>query len=783
MPMSSWRYLAFFLLPILGLLEQTLASATSATPVPPLTVLPSGNWVPNTINPGGEFALEVESSLGLTGNGDYGNDTILLGSPGSGSPSLSSQVLATIATHDFWLGLFGLNPAPTNFSSKTEPAPSYMSNLKSQGHIPSLSYGYTAGAYYRNGGGANGGGVLGNLTLGGYEESLFVPNNLTVDFATSGDDLTIDVNAITVKSPGGTSQVVSSPSSSFPAFIDSSVPYLYLPTSICQKFEEAIGISYDSESELYLLTDAQHTALVNRNASVVFTLTNSTSKAMVNITLPYAAFDWWAEYPLVQNSTRYFPLKRATDNSQITLGRAFLQEAYLVADYERSQFSIHQRNWTTFYPTSNPTTIFPLNNPAPLPSSKSKISTPVISAIVLAILTSIALTLCLTIFILHRVHQRKQTPGRSNTVSTFASTSRSLSKKESFRSAPSSPLPLPFLSSKDKSDKKSKHVSNAPSELSFFDKGTNSVLLTPSNRSLVSLNIGKAIGSPNLTLNPQYNNSGVSISRNPSQSNAADTVLNKNLNLVPTEPKPAFHLASLSTRRKERKKKRKEKAQEIYELSGGSDALCWAEMDEMDEELEEMDMDSRASSPALSALSFASDAALITSNPEKPKPWMDNDREIRGSGSIMNMGMNRDSGMERMNRMDKEAEAYRERSGGHSHPGTGNDTVTTSNSRGRESHFTNTTMGLDTPTDGVGTGGTWEFEKYLDASRLPWVQRGSGLGVVVEPPSPVAQPVAAMPALREGAQAPGKKVEIVNDSMKSSGQKRESEKGVIWGRF
>lgn len=253
--------------------------------------------------------------------------------------------------------------------------------------------------------------------------------------------------------------------------------------------------------------------------------------------------------------------------------------------------------------------------------------------------------------------------------------------------------------------------------------------------------------------------------------------------MVPTEPKPAFHLASLSTRRKERKKKRKEKAQEIYELSGGSDALCWAEMDEMDEELEEMDMDSRASSPALSALSFASDAALITSNPEKPKPWMDNDREIRGSGSIMNMGMNRDSGMERMNRMDKEAEAYRERSGGHSHPGTGNDTVTTNNSRGRESHFTNTTMGLDTPTDGVGTGGTWEFEKYLDASRLPWVQRGSGLGVVVEPPSPVAQPVAAMPALREGAQAPGKKVEIVNDSMKSSGQKRESEKGVIWGRF
>lgn len=402
------------------------------------------------------FALELESSLDLAGNGNYGNDSIVLGSPGSGSPSLSSQVVATITSHDFWLGLFGLNPAPTNFSSKSEPAPSYMSNLKSQGHIPSLSYGYAAGAYYRNGGGANGGGVLGNLTLGGYEESLLVSNNLTIDFSTGGDDLTIDVNTITITSSGGKSQVVSSPSSSFPAFIDSSIPYLYLPTSVCQKFEEALGLTYDSTSELYLVNDAQYTTLIAKNASVMFTLTNSTSQAMVNITLPYAAFDWWASYPLVQNSTRYFPLKRAADSSQLTLGRAFLQEAYLIADYERLQFSIYQRNWSTTYPASNPTTILPLNTPLPAPSSsKPKLSTPIIAGIVLAILTSIFLTLCLSIFILRRAHQRKQAPGRSNTISTSVSTSRSLAKKDSIRSVPSSPLPLPHIFGRNKSDKKS----------------------------------------------------------------------------------------------------------------------------------------------------------------------------------------------------------------------------------------------------------------------------------------------------------------------------------------
>jgi hypothetical protein len=90
---------------------------------------------------------------------------------------------------------------------------------------------------------------------------------------------------------------------------------------------------------------------------------------------------------------------------------------------------------------------------------------------------------------------------------------------------------------------------------------------------------------------------------------------------------------------------------------------------------------------------------------------------------------------------------------------------------------------MDTPTDGVGTGGTWEFERYLDASKMPWAQRRSGLGVVVEPPSPVATTVAAMPALREGAQAPGRRVEIVRDSMRGPGQKRESERGIIGGRY
>ncbi|KAK0751397.1 hypothetical protein B0T18DRAFT_426041 [Schizothecium vesticola] len=55
----------------------------------------------------------------------------------------------------------------------------------------------------------------------------------------------------------------------------------------------------------------------------------------VTVVLPYAAFDLVAKNPLVDETTHYFPLKRANSSKQYTLGRVYLQEAYLSIDYER----------------------------------------------------------------------------------------------------------------------------------------------------------------------------------------------------------------------------------------------------------------------------------------------------------------------------------------------------------------------------------------------------------------------------------------------------------------
>ncbi|KAH6698340.1 aspartic peptidase domain-containing protein [Leptodontidium sp. MPI-SDFR-AT-0119] len=357
----------------------------------------SSTWTQNNVTAGGVFSLAIESNAGLSGDASYGSDTVALGYVGSGAPALDGQNVGGITTKDFFMGVFGVNPAATNFSASSNPVQSYMANLKTQKQIPSLSYGYTAGNKYRFNT------VLASLTLGGYDASLIVPNDLTFQFSNdSSSELTVNVNAITISSQEGGVRGLNS--AAFPAVIDSTVPYLYLPIEVCRQFEDAFSLTYDYDSGLYFVDDTLHTNLVQQAANVTFTLKNSTSAMDVDIVLPYAAFDLVANWPLVQNTTRYFPLKRAANNSQTILGRAFLQEAYLIADYERSHFSIHQMKWDP-NAKGDIQTIIPLSATAAPSSRRRKLPTAVIVAI------CVGGALFLTVFvscviIIHERHQK-----------------------------------------------------------------------------------------------------------------------------------------------------------------------------------------------------------------------------------------------------------------------------------------------------------------------------------------------------------------------------------------
>jgi len=271
----------------------------------------------------GFYEFGTEQNLNMSVEAVFGNDTLGLGIQGSGGPVLTKQVIGAYSSTEFYIGMLGLNPASTNFTPQDQGIASYMSTLKAGNLIPSLSFGYTAGNRYSLKQ------VLGSLTLGGYDSSRFSANNLTIPLAPDTTrELMVGIQSISsVDHSGTTSNLLPT---GIMSLVDSTVPQIWLPIAACQAFEKAFGLTFDQKTELYLVDSSLRTQLQAQNASVTFTLgATAAGGQTTNITLPYDSFDLLVAPPTpgVVNSSRYFPLRRAANESQYTLGRTFLQEA------------------------------------------------------------------------------------------------------------------------------------------------------------------------------------------------------------------------------------------------------------------------------------------------------------------------------------------------------------------------------------------------------------------------------------------------------------------------
>ena len=283
-----------------------------------------------------ENGVGFQANLGYSQRVQFASEHLGIGLTG---PGLDNQIVGAIATpQPFYMGIFGLNTQPLNFSILgNETTQSFLTVLKDENKIPSLSWSYTAGAKYRLKE------VYGQLILGGYDRSRFRENS--VSFSMAEDltrDLVVGLHSISV-SGSTTATILSDP---IDIFIDSTDPNLWLPAEACDAFEEAFGLTLDSQSGLYLVNDSHRNTLLDTNAQVSFRLSDVKSGGeTVTIVLPYAAFDLVAKNPLVGAESHYFPLKRANSSKQYTLGRVFLQEAYLSADYESKVFNVSACTW------------------------------------------------------------------------------------------------------------------------------------------------------------------------------------------------------------------------------------------------------------------------------------------------------------------------------------------------------------------------------------------------------------------------------------------------------
>ncbi|KAH0536869.1 hypothetical protein FGG08_006300 [Glutinoglossum americanum] len=329
-----------------------------------------------------QLSLYTQSVLGYSGNADIGFENVTIGWQGQGGPALLvPQVVAGIATKDFFIGVLGLNARAVNITDLNHPWSSLLGMLRSDKLVNGSSFGYTAGAPYKPTK------VFGSLTFGGYDASRFVPNNVTFTFgADISRDLLVGIRNISTT----TSEPVDLLTTPITAFIDSTVPDIWLPVSVCQQFEQTLGLVYEASTELYLVNDTLHDALLARNEVFRFRLGMGVEGGQtVDVMVPYAALDLKVTLPQTHNRTRYFPIRRALNDSMYTIGRAFLQEAYLFTDYDRGTFTISQALFPdTNIPSKLTPVLAPSSTTSPVPRNKGsspRLTRGAISGIVVSI--------------------------------------------------------------------------------------------------------------------------------------------------------------------------------------------------------------------------------------------------------------------------------------------------------------------------------------------------------------------------------------------------------------
>ncbi|KAF1924199.1 acid protease [Didymella exigua CBS 183.55] len=304
----------------------------------------------------------VQGNMSL--RGEWGSTNVGLGLSDESSPVLQDIYIAWYIFKDYYLGSFGLAMGSVGGDGATKPT--FLTQFKSVGKIASISYGYTAGAWYRN----NEKGAPGNLVLGGYDKSRMTDKTLSLHMPNDQTyTLEIGIPSIIYSSNPG---VAVNPTSfttqgctGFRANIDSMLPFLILPDCICDQFEATFGLKYDETQNLYFVNASSHERNKQQNGTVAFKIAEgpTDSGRFTSVELGYSAFDHsWT--PVGGNTSNYFPIKKSK-RGVYTLGRTFLQEAYIIVDYENLNFTVapvyyadpmpQQKLVSIYNQTTNPT--------------------------------------------------------------------------------------------------------------------------------------------------------------------------------------------------------------------------------------------------------------------------------------------------------------------------------------------------------------------------------------------------------------------------------------------
>jgi hypothetical protein len=361
--------------------------------------------------------IDVLSALGLSDlvdedrNGEvqpYGRDNIAINSGDMNQLTLSSQSVAGLTSKALSIALFGLSDQASNLGE--EKTITLLSSFQAAYKLNmSRSFSYTAGMWaYAHSTTSTG---APSLVLGGYDTTVIEDNStLAVDIRDTGTvsnlyRFAVNITGITVKVDQDVDQTVESYNpvelpiyleSGMAVNIDSTTAQIWLPRSACDVFEKKFNLQWNEKAQLYFVNSTNYERMAQQNATIEFSLSSTRSNGVSkNFTVHWSAFLLTLEYPLADNKTRYFALRRATRADQYILGRAFLQSTHLSVDYDSKYFNISRRRFGPANESANIVAIMPKETRKSEPSGLSGLSKGAYAGVVLGVVVALLVGLLL----------------------------------------------------------------------------------------------------------------------------------------------------------------------------------------------------------------------------------------------------------------------------------------------------------------------------------------------------------------------------------------------------
>ncbi|KAK5633228.1 hypothetical protein RRF57_008942 [Xylaria bambusicola] len=125
--------------------------------------------------------------------------------------------------------------------------------------------------------------------------------------------------------------------------VDGCSPYLTLPQSTCDAIAEHLPVKFNQKLGLYIWQqdDPKYSQIVSSASALDFTFLAGSNTKYVTISVPFRHLNLTLTQPLVDTDEQYFPCYTGPSGGY-TLGRAFLQDAFVGANWDSKTWWLAQ---------------------------------------------------------------------------------------------------------------------------------------------------------------------------------------------------------------------------------------------------------------------------------------------------------------------------------------------------------------------------------------------------------------------------------------------------------